>query len=91
MTEKHHTEEQVAKAFAYAPTVLRKLTEAGVQLPSLTLYADASGTLSLGESVTSKQYELAVSLVRSQRQSMHCKGVSINFCCGLVTAGEESN
>lgn len=86
----HHTPEQVKKAFAYAPTVLRKLKEAGVGFPSLKLYDDASGQLSLGDNPTQEQCDLAISLVRSRRRCMCTGEVSIDFCCGLVTAAEEA-
>lgn len=89
MTEKHHTPEQVEKAFAYAPTILRKLKDAGVPLPSFTLYEDASGRLNLGTNITNKQYDLAVNLIRSRRESMFSDEIAIDFCCSLVTAAEE--
>jgi len=66
----HHTPEQVDKAFAYAPTILRKLSEAGVPLPSLELFADASGRLHLGNTnnkITNKQYKLAEDLLYTTR------------------------
>ena len=90
MNDGHHTPEQIEKAFAYAPIVLRKLKEAGVELPVLKLYGDASGQLSLGRKVTEDQYKLAISLVKSQRQSMFGDRVAIDFCCGLVLAAEEA-
>ena len=90
MTDGHHTSEQVDKAFAYAPTVLRKLVEAGVGLPSLQLYEDASGTLRLGQDPTQEQCDLAMSLVRSNRRDNFSDQIAINFCCGLVAAAEEA-
>lgn len=90
MSDEHHTPEQVKKAFAYAPQVLRQLQEAGVEYPSLLLYEDASGQLNLGQKVTTEQFKLATSLVKSRRQSMFTKAVTIDFCCGLVLAAEDA-
>lgn len=91
MREDHHTPEQeVDKAFAYAPTILRKLKEAGVDLPSLKLYDDASGQLCLGDDPTQEQVDLACNLIRSNRRSMWTETVAIDFCCGLITASEEA-
>lgn len=84
----HHTPKQIAKAFKYVPTILKQLKEAGVLYPSFRLYEDASGTLYLGDEVTSDQYELAVKLIKSRRQSLFSKGIAIDFCCGLVVAAE---
>ena len=91
MNSWHHTPEQVKKAFSYAPILLHKLTDAGVQFPSLTLYEDASGTLNLGENITMKQYDLAMSLVKSRRQSLLAEGIGIDFCCGLVIEAEQED
>ena len=88
MIDSHHTPEQVDKAFAYAPTILRKMVEAGVSFPRFELYPDASGSLLLGGGVTKEQYELAGKLVYSNRSIMSTKEVGIIFCCGLVTASE---
>lgn len=91
MSEGHHTPEQVDKAFAYAPKILRRLKEVGVTLPSFTLYDDASGTLNLGNKITPQQYELAIVLVHSKRLSMLSDDkIAIDFCCGLVTAAEKA-
>ncbi len=86
----HHTPEQVEKAFAHAPTILRKLTEAGVESPRFRLFSDASGTLELGYDPTQDQLDLAISLVYSRRRSLTSEVVAIDFCCGLVTAAEEA-
>lgn len=89
MSEGHHTPEQVDKAFAYAPTILRKLKEAGVPNPHFRLFEDASGTLLIGNYATAKQCDLAETLIRSNRWSGGlAREVGINFCCGLVTAAE---
>lgn len=87
MTEDHahHTSEEVKRAFAYAPEVLRQLEQAGVQLASLELYADASGKLWLPDNMTPAQVELAMDLVMSQRPVWRYGAVvGIAFCCGLV-------
>ena len=76
MIDEHHTTEQIDKAFAYAPTILRKLKEAGVPCPSFELYADASGRLRLGEEgeVTMKQFKLAQGLLFTKRPyQMFCQ------------------
>lgn len=86
--DSHHTPAEVDKAFAYAPTILRKLVEAGVDSPRFELYPDASGSLLLGRRVTKEQYELASKLVYSLRSIMSTKEAGIIFCCGLVTAAE---
>lgn len=106
MSEEHHTQEQVDKAFAYAPVILRKLKEAGVRLPHFELYADASGRVHLGsteEKITNDQYRLAQDLLRSNRpyemmcvkcldgEEEHPHEVGVTFCCGLVTAAEEDS
>lgn len=88
----HHTPEQVQKAFQYAPVLLRKLKEAGLQFPSIQLYEDASGTLILGsqKEVTDEQAELASTLIYSRRGTSFGDNVGIRFCCGLVKAAEEA-
>ncbi len=91
MSESHHTEEQVDKAFAYVPTILRKLQEAGCENPSVEMHGDASGRLILGrhENVTDKQIELATELVKSRRYSFDDGYFGITSCCGFVSAAEE--
>ena len=86
----HHNEEQVDKAFAYAPKLLRKLTDAGLYLPCFRLYEDASGILILGrsEDVKDAHVELATELIHSQRYAFRNDYLEINFCCGLVVAAE---
>jgi hypothetical protein len=99
----HHTTEQVQAAFNIAPSILTKLTEAGIEHPNFRLFNDASGELNLGEEgkVTSEQYELAVNLVHSARmkpcykcllersKDKHLHPIVIQFCCGLVVAAGE--
>lgn len=89
----HHTPEQVEKAFAYAPTILRKLAVAGMPLCSFQLYSDASGRLILGwkygDKPTRKQFKLAEKLVYSNRRICNNDQIGIAFCCGLITAAEE--
>lgn len=94
MTDSHHTDKQIAAAFTYAPTVLKRLAQAGVKYPKLELFADASGALILaengtGDNITREQYELASDLVFSRRPIMDSKRVGIVFCCGLVTGAEK--
>ncbi len=106
MTEEHHTPEQVAKAFAYAPVILQKLRDAGVRLPCIELYGDASGRVYLGDTddkITNRQYRLAQDLLHTARpyemlcvkcldgEPDHPHKVGVTFCCGLVTAAEENS
>ena len=97
----HHSQEQIAKAFAYAPRILQKLTQAGVGFPRFVLFEDASGSLILGceaNNITREQYELACSLVRSRRiiSNLFYEGpaseqpIGIEFCCGLISAAEDA-
>ena len=70
MTDEHHTKEQVDKAFAHAPVILRKLKEAGVSYPYFELHVDASGRLLLGDErsrITGEQMALAQELLKSVR------------------------
>ena len=91
MSEEHHTEEQVDKAFAAVPKLLRKLKEAGCDNPSVELFSDASGRVILGrhENVTDKQIELATKLVKSQRYTNADGEFGITSCCGFVSFAEE--
>lgn len=91
MSEEHHTPEQVSKAFAKAPEILRGLIEAGVKFPRFELFEDASGSLILGREgeITNEQWKLASSLVYSRRALMCDDRIGIEFCCGLVTAAEK--
>lgn len=77
LKEEHHTQEQVAKAFAYAPVILNKLSEAGVAFPCFELYSDASGRLRLGNTdnnITEEQYKLAQDLLFTVRPyEMFCE------------------
>lgn len=77
MTDEHHATEQVDKAFAYAPTILRKLKKAGVSYARFELYADASGRLLLGEeneTITEDHLRLAQNLLKSNRPyQMFCE------------------
>lgn len=97
----HHTPEQIAKAFAYAPKVLAKLVERGYPLVSFQLFEDASGRLILGmvsdfalddgrSGIPKEDWEFACSLVKSRRPIMDSSGqAGVQFCCGLVLAAEE--
>ena len=83
--------------FLAAPLILRDLIAAGVELPSLELFADGSGTLKLGTraNLSDDQIKIAISLVHSERFNMCFKclrglkhekdqcPVTINFCGGL--------
>jgi len=95
LSEGHHTQEQIDKAFAAIPKLLRLLQDAGIQNPSVELHADASGKLVLGTTMddfTNGQIEFAMDLVKSQRP-YDMLGLSdkigITSCCGFVTFAEE--
>lgn len=92
MSEGHHTEEQVDKAFAAVPKLLRKLIEAGCENPWVELHGDASGKIILGrnEYVTDKQIELAIDLVKSRRYSSDDGYIGITSCCGFVSFAEDN-
>ena len=83
--EELRTREQTAARFVRAGEVLAELTAAGVELPSVTLFYDASGSLNLGHKrPTKEQTELAVALVQSQRLDRAPNGdYVIRFCEGL--------
>jgi hypothetical protein len=83
-TESHHTSEQVAAAFAKGPHILAELVTLGVPYPSLELYADASGTLWLGDDPTDLQITRATELVKSTRFTHIGSTLGISFCCTLV-------
>lgn len=97
----HHTPEQIAKAFAYAPTILQKLSDRGLKFARFELFHDGSGCLILGDvvrrgltsqsTVAAEDWEFASSLVHSRRPIIHREDVvGIQFCCGLVNAAEEA-
>lgn len=92
MSEGHHTKEQVDKAFAAMPKLLRRLEEAGCENPSVELFSDASGCVLIGrrKDVTEEQIDLAVDLVKSRRISVDkSTNVIITSCCGFVSFAEE--
>lgn len=87
----HHTPEQVDRAFANLPNILRKLEEAGVENPSVEMHSDGSGRLVLGQykDITEEQVQLASDLVSSHRWGWdHHGNFTITSCCGFVSAGE---
>lgn len=90
MGEHEHSPERVEAAFAAAPRILRRLEVAGVEHPRFELFVDGSGSLVLGRRVTSEQFDLACSLVRSRRLAFHRADdlVAIDFCDGLLAAVE---
>lgn len=72
MADEHHSEEQIAEAFNKAPKILAALVRVGVPLPSVTLFADASGSLNLGKAkdLTYAQMKFATEQVHSNRIGM---------------------
>ena len=92
MSEGHHTEEEVDLAFRCVPEILRQLREAGVELPSVRLFYDASGSLNLGNAklVTEEQAKMAEELIRSRRWSVDDAGNAVlTSCCGFVSFAKE--
>lgn len=92
----HPTQDQVARIFENAPSVLRQLARAGVENPSFQLFADGSGTLWLGdrEDLTEDQLNMACTLVRSSRGTYNPTpggtDFGITFCYGMVDHEEEN-
>ena len=91
MSEEHHTEEEVDLAFRCVPKILRKLKDAGVELPSVRLFYDASGSLDLGDvnRVTDEQAKMAEELIRSRRWSVVNGHAVLTSCCGFVSFAKE--